>query len=236
MTNQFSRTELLYGSEAMEKLKSSRVAVFGLGGVGGHAVEALARSGIGALDIIDNDVVSLSNLNRQLFALHSTLGMQKTDAAAQRIADINPDCRVEKHCVFVNAETAGEFDFSSYDYVVDAIDSIKSKILIAELCNEANTPIISSMGAGNKLHPELFELADLSKTSYDPIAKIMRRELGKKGIRHLNVVYSKEQPVKVSTHGEGEDKKLVPASNAFVPSAAGLIIASKVINDLVKAE
>lgn len=239
MINQFSRTQLLYGEEALERFKSSRVAVFGIGGVGGYAAEALARTGIGTLDLIDKDTVSITNLNRQIIALHSTVGRSKVEVMKERIADINPDCNVNCYELFFNEDTLGEFDFQSYDYVIDAIDTVKSKILLAVYCTEHNIPLISSMGAGNKLDPSAFQVADLSKTSVDPLAKVMRKELGKRGIKHLTVVYSKEQPVKAELESvkhllseEDLNKRTLPASNAFVPSAAGLIIASKVINDL----
>lgn len=241
MVNQFSRTELLYGSDAMEQLKRARVAVFGVGGVGGYTVEALVRSGVGTVDIVDNDTVALTNLNRQIIALHSTLGMSKVAVMKNRIADINPACVVNTFELFFNEETQAQFDFSQYDYVVDAIDSVKSKLLLAEICTAQGVPLIASMGAGNKLDPTRFEIADISKTSYDPLAKVMRRELAKRGIKHLTVVYSKEQPVAIEKEKvvhllDAEDlkKRTVPASNAFVPSAAGLMIASKVINDLAK--
>ena len=239
MVGQFSRTELLYGSEAMAKLKQSRVAVFGIGGVGGYTAEALARSGVGTLDIVDADTVSLTNLNRQIIALHSTLGKSKVEVMQARIKDINPDCTVHTYPLYFSAETAERFSFEAYDYVVDAIDSVTSKLLLAELCTHKDVHIISSMGAGNKTDPTAFELADISKTSYDPLAKVMRKELGKRGIKHLTVVYSKEQAVKINPDSvrhllseEDLQKRTLPASNAFVPSAAGLIIASKVVNDI----
>ena len=224
MDNQFERSELLFGSDAIERFKNSRVAVFGVGGVGGYVAEALARTGIGTLDLIDNDTVNITNINRQIVALHSTLGRNKTEVMKERIADINPDCKVNCYNIFLNEETLGSFPFDEYDYVVDAIDTVKSKILLAEHCTKLGIPFIASMGAGNKLDPCAFEIADLSKTSVDPLAKILRKELGKRGIKHINVVYSKEQP-KPNDSG-------VIGSNAFVPSAAGLIIASKVINDI----
>lgn len=239
--NQFARTELLYGSEGIKRLKNSRVAVFGVGGVGGYAAEALARSGVGALDLIDNDTVSLTNLNRQIIALHSTLGKSKVQVMQERIADINPACDVQTYALFFDDTTQAQFDFSRYDYVVDAVDSVKAKLLLAQICTKQKVRIISSMGAGNKLDPTRFQIADISKTSYDPLAKVIRYELKKRGIRHLTVVYSTEEPVKVNreevTHLLDEEdlqKRTVPASNAFVPSAAGLIIASKVVNDLTE--
>lgn len=240
MANQFSRTQLMLGNKAMQNLKNSRVAVFGVGGVGGYVIEALARSGVGTLDIIDNDTVSVTNLNRQIIALHSTIGQSKVDVMKKRIADINPDCKVNVYNMFFEKSTADNFDFSKYNYVVDAIDSVKSKVLLAQICYNNNIKIISSMGTGNKLDPTKFEITDLYKTSYDPLAKVMRRELKKIGVKKLTVLYSKEEPVKlnpdeVSDLLDDEDlqKRSIPSSNAFVPSAAGLIIASKVVKDLV---
>ena len=240
MVNQFSRCELMLGKEAIEKLGGSRVAVFGIGGVGGYVCEALIRSGIGEIDIIDNDTVSLTNLNRQIIALHSTVGMNKVDVMEKRLLDINPECVVHKHQIFFEEKNQNEIDFESLDYVVDAIDSVKSKLLIAKICNEKNIPLISSMGTGNKLNPSMLEISDISKTSYDPLARVMRRELKKLGIYHLTVVYSKEEAIKPDEESlealikeEGIQKRTVPASNAFVPSAAGLLIASKVIKDLI---
>ena len=191
---QFSRTAFLLGEEGVEKLKKSRVAIFGIGGVGGYVAEALARSGVGALDLIDKDVVSVSNINRQIIALHSTVGRKKTEVMAERIKDINPEIQVTVHDVFYLPETASEFDFSKYDYVVDAIDTVSGKLALVEQAYQAKTPIISSMGAGNKLDPTAFEVADISKTSVCPLARVMRRELKKRGIEHLKVVYSKEEP------------------------------------------
>lgn len=241
MLNEFSRTELLYGTEAINCLKNSRVAVFGVGGVGGYAAEALARSGIGEIDLIDNDFVSVTNINRQIIALHSTVGKSKVSVMKERIADINPSCKVNTFKMFFNEENAGQLEFEKYSYVIDAIDSVKSKLLLAEICFNKGVKIISSMGAGNKLNPTKFEICDISKTSYDPLARVMRKELGKRGIKHLTVVYSKEQSVKIDRESvtnllsdEDIKKRTLPASNAFVPSAAGLIAASKVINDLCK--
>lgn len=226
MENQFERTELLLGKEAVEKLKTKRVAVFGVGGVGGYVCEALARSGVGELDIIDNDTVALSNINRQIIALHSTLGMYKVDAAEKRLLDINPDIKVNKRKCFFLPETAGEFDFSRYDYVVDAIDTVTGKLGLIECAEKAGVRIISSMGAGNKLDPTRFEVSDIFKTSVDPLARVMRKELRARGIKKLKVVYSREEPVKT---GQGS----TPGSTAFVPSVAGLIIAGEVISDLI---
>ncbi len=226
MENQFERTELLLGKEAVEKLKSKRVAVFGVGGVGGYVCEALARSGVGELDIIDNDTVALSNINRQIIALHSTLGMYKVDAAEKRLLDINPDIKINKRKCFFLPETAGEFDFTRYDYVVDAIDTVTGKLGLIECAEKAGVKIISSMGAGNKLDPTGFEVSDIFKTSVDPLARVMRKELRARGIKKLKVVYSREEPVKT---GQGS----TPGSTAFVPSVAGLIIAGEVISELI---
>ena len=230
---QFSRTALLLGEEGVAKLKKSRVAVFGVGGVGGYVVEALARSGVGAIDLIDKDVVSLSNINRQIIALHSTVGRPKTEVMAERIQDINPDIRVHTHNVFYLPETAAQFDFSQYDYVVDAIDTVAGKITLIEHAKNAGVPVISSMGAGNKLDPTAFEVADIAKTSVCPLARVMRRELKKRGIEHVKVVYSKEEPLPTKETDE-ETGKAVAGSIAFVPSVVGLIIAGEVIKDLVK--
>ena len=231
MKETFVRTKNLIGDAAMEKLANARVAVFGIGGVGGHVVEALARSGVGALDLIDKDTVSVSNINRQIIALYSTVGKYKVEAMKERIADINPDCRVETYNCFYLPETKDQFDFSKYDYVVDAVDTVTAKLTLVCEANEKNVPIISSMGAGNKLNPAMFEVADIYKTSVCPLAKVMRRELKKRGIKSLKVVYSKEEAITPS-NVEGEER--VPGSTAFVPSVAGLIIASEVIKDLIK--
>ena len=229
----FSRTALLVGEEGLEKLKNARVAVFGVGGVGGYVVEALARSGVGTLDLIDKDVVSESNINRQIIALHSTVGQLKTEAAAVRAKDINPEIVVHTHNVFYLPENAGDFDFTNYDYVVDAIDTVSGKIALIENAKRCNVAVISSMGAGNKLDPTAFEVADISKTTVCPLARVMRRELKKRGIEHVKVVYSKEEPIATSTIDE-ESGKAIPGSIAFVPSVVGLIIAGEVIKDLVK--
>ena len=225
--NRFSRTEALLGEEAMEKLKKARVAVFGIGGVGGHVVEALVRSGVGAVDIVDSDKVCLSNLNRQIIATESSIGKYKVDVMKERILDINPEAVVNVHKCFYLPETKDEFDFSQYSYVVDAVDTVTAKIQLVMEAEEAGVPIISSMGAGNKLDPTAFQVADIYKTSVCPLAKVMRRELKKRGIKKLKVVYSREQPVV---------KNAVPASVAFVPSVAGLITAGEVIKDLAKAD
>ncbi|MDE7464073.1 MAG: tRNA threonylcarbamoyladenosine dehydratase [Clostridiales bacterium] len=238
MLDQFSRTELLFGKEAMERLSKSRVAVFGVGGVGGYTVEALARSGVGAIDVIDNDKVSLTNLNRQIIATHKTIGKYKVDVAAERIADINPDCKVTAYKTFYMPETQADFDFTKFDYIVDAIDTVTGKLTLIENAKKCATPIISSMGAGNKLDPTAFEVADIYDTTVCPLAKVMRRELKKRGIESLKVVYSKEEPIK--PHGgetdgqkpDNERRKDIPGSNAFVPSVVGLIIAGEVIKDL----
>lgn len=236
MAHQFSRTELIFGKDAMDKLYSSRVAVFGIGGVGGFAAEALVRSGIGAIDLIDSDDVALTNLNRQIIALHSTIGMPKVDAAEQRLHDIAPDCVIRKYPIMYLPETEGQFDFSQYDYIVDAIDTVSGKIALAVNAEKCGTPIISSMGAGNKLCPELFEVADIYSTSVCPLARVMRYELKKRGIKKLKVVYSKEKPITPSPDAfDPEDTKngrQAPGSNAFVPSVAGLIIAGEVLKDL----
>lgn len=241
MTNEFSRTQLLFGAEGMEKLKNAYVAVFGVGGVGGYAAEALARTSVGAIDLIDNDAVSLSNINRQIIALHSTVGRAKVDVMKERILDINPLCRVTTYKTFFSKENADAFDFTLYDYVIDAIDTVSSKLLLIEKAYAAQIPVISSMGAGNKLDPTRFEVADISKTSVCPLARVMRKELKKRGIDHLKVVYSKEEALTPIIDGDNtyEDKGSVkgrpaPGSVAFVPSAAGLILAGEVVRDLVK--
>ena len=236
MQNQFSRTELLLGQEAIAKLEHSRVAVFGLGGVGGYVVEALARSGIGALDLIDNDVIAPSNLNRQILATHTTIGQAKTDVATTRVADINPNCKITTYKTFYLPENAQQFDFRQYDYVVDAIDTVAGKISLVEEAVKANVPIISAMGAGNKLNPTMFEVADIYQTSVCPLAHVMRKELRKRGIKKLKVVYSKEQPLTpVTNHTDiaESSRRSTPGSVAFVPSVVGLIIAGEVIKDLI---
>lgn len=235
MVNEFSRTALLLGDEAIEKLKKARVAVFGVGGVGGYTVEALARSGVGAIDLIDNDRVSLSNINRQIIATHSTIGQLKVEVAKERVLDINPNCEVKTYPVLYMPETADAFDFSLYDYVVDAIDTVTGKIELVMRAQEKGTPIISSMGAGNKLDPTAFEVADIYKTSVCPLAKVMRRELKKRGVKKLKVVYSKEEAI--TPVGEIEEdmpgRRSIPGSIAFVPSVAGLIIGGEVVKDIV---
>ena len=242
---QYSRTRLLLGQQGIDRLRAARVAVFGVGGVGGYVVEALARSGVGALDLIDDDKVCLPNLNRQIIATHSTLGQYKVDAAAARVRDIDPDIQVRTYKVFYTPETADQFDFSQYSYVVDAIDTVSGKLALVMQARAAGVPVICSMGAGNKLDPTRFEVADLYETSVCPLARVMRAECRKRGIDHLKVVYSKEPPMAPrpeeampagtpdsSPARPGAPKKRAPGSNAFVPSAAGLIIAGQVVCDL----
>lgn len=226
----FSRSEMLFGPKGMERLRHARVAVFGVGGVGGYAVEALARSGIGTLDIIDNDKVSESNINRQIIALEKTVGQYKVDAARERILDINPETEVNARKLFFMQDTAGEIDFSLYDYVIDAIDTVTGKIEIIVRAKEAGVPVISSMGAGNKLDASLFQVADIYETSVCPLARVMRRELKKRGVKELKVVYSKEKPLSLKK----ESAEKAPGSVAFVPSVAGLIMAGEVVKDLIK--
>lgn len=228
MSEEFCRTERLLGSEAMELLSRCRVAVFGIGGVGGHAAEALVRSGVGTLDIVDGDSVALSNINRQIIALHSTIGMPKTEAAEARFLDINPDLTLNKYAFRFSAETAEKFNFADYDYVIDAIDDVRAKVLLAVMCTETETRLISSMGAGNKLDPTKFQIADIYNTSVCPLARVMRHELKKHGVDKLKVVYSAELPAAPTKEGE----RVIPASCAFVPSVAGLIIAGEVIREL----
>lgn len=237
MNEQFERTRLLLGDEGMEKLKNSRVAVFGVGGVGGHLAEALVRSGVGEIDLIDDDTVSISNINRQAVATLSTVGKQKVEAAKERFLDINNECRINTVNKFFTPETADEFDFSAYDYVADAIDTVTGKIELVMRCNETGTPIISSMGAGNKLDPTKFEVTDIHKTETCPLARVMRRELKKRGIKKLKVVYSKEPaitPLECYEECETHQKRQTPGSVAFVPSVAGLIMAGEIIKDLIK--
>ena len=249
MEQPFSRLELLIGQEAVSHLARARVAVFGIGGVGSYVVEALTRSGIGALDLVDHDTVSVSNLNRQIIATHSSLGREKVSVAEERIRDINPDCRVRTYRKFLLPETADCFDFKAYDYVVDAVDTVTAKLLLAERAQEASVPIISAMGTGNKRHPELLEIADLYETSVCPLARVMRKECRRRGIRKLKVVYSREEPMmpqQIMTAAAEEQaskdipafggKRVTPGSTAFVPAAAGLLIAAEVVNDLLTAE
>lgn len=248
MLNQFSRTELLLGKTAMQVLENSRVAVFGVGGVGGYAVEALVRSGVGAIDLIDDDKVCLTNINRQIIATRKTVGKYKVDVMKERILEINPNVIVNTHKCFFLPENRNEFDFSQYSYVVDAVDTVTAKIQLVLEAQNAGIPIISSMGAGNKLDPTRFEVADIYKTSVCPLAKVMRRELKKRDIKHLKVVYSKEKPVRPiedmaiscrtncicppGAKHKCTERRDIPGSNAFVPSVVGLIIAGEVIKDL----
>ena len=235
MTDQFSRTRLLYGDEAVEKFKKSRVAAFGIGGVGGHCVEALVRSGIGTIDIIDNDTVSLTNINRQIIATHDDVGKLKVDVMKERINAINPDCIVNKYPLFFLPENAETFSFNQYDYIVDAIDTVSGKLAIVKKAYGLNIPVISSMGAGNKLDPTAFEVSDINKTSVCPLARVMRRLCKENGIKKLKVVYSKEEaltPHNISDNDEVTSKRQTPGSNAVVPAVAGLIIASEVLKDL----
>lgn len=249
MLNQFSRTELLFGKDAMERLASSRVAVFGIGGVGGYVCEALVRSGVGAFDLIDDDKVCLTNLNRQLIATRKTVGKYKAEVMRERILDINPHAEVNIHKCFFLPENAEEFAFDQYDYVVDAVDTVTAKLELVMKCQEMNVPIISCMGAGNKLDPTAFRVSDIYKTRVDPLARVMRRELKKRGVKRLKVVYSEEQPIRPiedmaiscryhcicppGTKRHCTDRRDIPGSTAFVPSVAGLIVAGEVIKDLV---
>ena len=235
----FDRTQLLLGAEGMEKLKNARVAVFGLGGVGGYTVEALARSGVGALVLVDHDTISESNINRQILALHSTVGLPKAEAAKMRVLDINPQAKVEARVEFYGPDTAATFDFSKYDYVVDAIDTVTGKLALITAAKEANVPILCCMGTGNKLDPSGFRIADISKTSVCPLARIMRKECAKRGLKHIKVLYSTEDPLSPAlTEADlaemPEGRRTVPGSTAFVPSVAGLMIAGEVIRDLIR--
>lgn len=235
MSGQFIRTEMLIGEEGLEKLLSSRVCVFGVGGVGSYAVEALARSGVGKIDLVDADTVCESNINRQIIATHKTLGMYKVDAEKERILEINPNCEVGVYKMFYLPENTADIDLSVYDYVIDAVDTVTAKIEIIKRAKEAGTPVISSMGAANKLDPTAFEVADIYKTQVCPLAKVMRRELKKRGIESLKVVYSREEAIKpLQLEEEQTGRRVTPASIAFVPSVAGLIVAGEVIKDLVK--
>jgi tRNA A37 threonylcarbamoyladenosine dehydratase len=249
MLDQFSRTELVFGRDGVKRLKDCRVAVFGVGGVGGYTVEALARSGVGALDIVDDDKVCLTNLNRQIIALHSTIGRYKVDVARERINDINPNCSVVAHQCFFLPDTVDQFKFDAYDYIVDAVDTVTAKLALVEAARAAGVPIISSMGAGNKVDPTRFEVADIFETSIDPLAKVMRKECRKRGIDSLKVVYSTEPARRpredmatscktgcVCPPGTQRNclvKNQIPGSTAFVPSVVGLIIASVVVRDLL---
>ncbi len=237
MENQFSRTQLLIGQEGIDKLANVRVAVFGIGGVGGYVVEALVRSGLGEIDIIDDDNVSITNINRQIYATHSTIGKPKIDVAKERILDINPACKVNTYKVFYSDESSAQFEFDKYDYVVDAIDTVSAKISLIMKAKEYNVPIICSMGAGNKMDPTKFEVADISKTSVCPLARIIRNELKKRRISKVKCVYSKETPIKPKKEDieikNNEFKHKIPGSNSFAPAVAGLIIAGEVIKDLI---
>lgn len=235
MREQFLRTGFLLGEEAMERLNRARVAVFGIGGVGGYTVEALARAGIGQIDLIDSDTVSVSNLNRQILATHSTVGMLKVEAGKKRVLDINPEAVVRTHAVFYTPETADQFDFTRYDYIVDAIDTVTGKLQLVERAFAAGTPIVSCMGTGNKLDASAFEVSDISKTTMCPLARVMRKELGKRGIKHLKVVYSREEalsPTGWEEEAAAIGKRQIPGSVSFVPGAAGLILAGEVIKDI----
>lgn len=236
MPDQFSRTRLQFGAEGIERLQRAHVAVFGIGGVGGHCAEALARGGVGALDLIDHDTVSLTNLNRQIVALHSTLGRPKAEVMAQRIRDINPDCRVNPILAFYLPENAGDFDLGQYDYVVDCVDTVTAKLELAQRCHGLGVPLISSMGTANKLDPTQLRVTDLSKTSMCPLARVMRKELGRRGIKHLKVVCSTELPLSpdagLTEDQEETAKRALPSSNPFVPAAAGLILAGEVLRCL----
>ena len=248
MPNQFSRTELIFGKDAMEKLFNSHVAVFGIGGVGSYTVEALVRTGVGAIDIFDDDKVCETNINRQLFATRKTVGKCKVDVAEERLLDINSNVKITKHKIFVTRENIDEIDFSKFDYIVDAIDTVTAKIALVEKANENSIPIISAMGAGNKIDPTRFEVTDIYKTEVCPLAKVMRTELKKRGIKKLKVVYSKEEPITPKTIENLSDedscicprdekanvRRQIPGSNAFVPPVVGLIIAGEVIKDLIK--
>jgi len=230
MKEEFTRTAMLIGEDAVEKLSSCHVAIFGIGGVGGYVAEALARSGIGTFDLVDNDTVNVTNINRQIIATHDTLGRYKTEVMKERILSINPDAKVNVYNTFYLPENSCEFDFSKYDYIVDAVDTVTAKLEIIVNAKNAGTPVISSMGTGNKLDPTRFEIADIYKTSVCPLAKVMRRELKSRGIDKLKVLYSKEEPIKQQCE---EGKKPTPASISFVPSVAGLIIAGEVIKELI---
>ena len=235
MLNQFSRLELLLGKEALDKLATKNVLVFGLGGVGGNVCDALVRSGIQNITIVDNDKVSVTNINRQLIANMNTVGKYKTDVMEEHLLSINPKVNVTKMNLFFLPDNKEEIDFPKYDYVVDAIDTVSAKIEIIKICKSLQIPVISALGCGNKLDPTMLEVSDLAKTSYDPLAKVLRRELKKYGITHLKVIYSKEQPIELKGEIEEEnDKKRIPGSSAFVPPVAGIIIASEVVKDLLK--
>ena len=230
---EFSRTAYIYGEDAIDKLKKSRVAVFGVGGVGGYICEALCRAGVGSIDIFDRDSVSVSNINRQIIALHSTVGRAKVEVMKDRMLDINPDCNITAHNVFYLPENADEFDLSDYDYIADAVDTVAAKLEIAERAYKLGVPVISAMGAGNKTDPTRFEVADIADTTVCPLARVMRRELKARGIKKYKVVYSKEKPIK-SGVVDSESGKAIPGSLSFVPSVVGLIMAGEIVNDLVE--
>lgn len=232
--DQYERTRMLLGDEAMKKLRASRAAVFGVGGVGGYVVEALARSGVGALDLIDNDTVALTNLNRQIIATRDTVGRDKVDVAAERVQSIDPETVVRTYKTFFLPETAGEFDFTQYDYVVDAIDTVAGKIALALAAQASGTPIIAALGTGNKLDPTKLEIGDIYSTSVCPLARVMRRELRRRGVKRLKVLWSREEPLKPLPSEEETERRGLPGSTAFVPSAGGLIIASEVVRDLLR--
>jgi tRNA A37 threonylcarbamoyladenosine dehydratase len=233
--DRFLRNRMLFGDEGQSRLSQKKVTVFGVGGVGGYVIEMLARSGVGTLEIVDHDTISRSNINRQIIALDSTVGKDKVEVMAERIKEINPNCRVIARKEFFLPENAHLFDFSKSDFVVDAIDTVSGKIAIIEGCTKIGTPVISSMGTGNKLHPELLEIADIAKTSVCPLARVMRRELKKRGIAHLPVLFSKEEPLKPAFFDDDTPKgKAAPASSPFVPSSAGILIASYVVRELLK--
>lgn len=234
MLHEFSREELIIGRTGLDILNNKHVAIFGIGGVGSYVAEAFARSGIGHIDLFDNDEVSLTNINRQLVALHSTVGRSKVDVMKERILDINPKCDVNANNIFVDKNTVDNISFSMYDYVVDAVDTVTAKLLIIEHCRRLDIPVISSMGTGNKLHPEMFEITDINKTSVCPLAKVMRKELRDRGISGVKVLYSKEIPVKPEVSDEITSKRQVPGSISFVPSVAGLIIAGEAVRDMIK--
>ncbi len=236
MPDQFSRTRMLLGEQAMERLKRARVAVFGVGGVGGYAVEALARSGVGALDLVDNDVVCLSNLNRQIIATHETIGRSKVEVAAERVASIAPDCAVRTYKTFFLPETSGAFDFTQYDYVVDAIDTVAGKLALVQGAQAAGTPIISALGTGNKLDPGMLAIGDVYETSVCPLARVMRKELRRRGVEHLKVLWSREEPIVPLPPEEETERRGLPGSTAFVPPAGGLMIAAEVVRDLIKTD
>lgn len=231
--DQFERTRMLLGDGAMQTLRAARVAVFGVGGVGGYVVEALARSGVGALDLIDNDTVALTNLNRQIIATHDTIGRPKVEVAAERVKSINPDCAVRTYQTFYLPETEQDFDFTAYDYIIDAIDTVAAKISLVLNAQKAGTPILCALGTGNKLDPTMLEIGDLYDTSVCPLARVMRRELRRRGVERLQVLWSREEPIKPLASEEETERRGLPGSTAFVPSAGGLMIASRVVRDLL---